>query len=36
VARRVYSTLGTRFSPLDVSAIEQLGLTLVSSRITSS
>jgi len=36
VARRVYSTLGVRFSPLDVSAIEQLGLTLVSSRITSS
>ena len=31
VARRVYSTLGTRFSPLDVSAIEQLGLTLVAS-----
>jgi len=31
VARRVYSTLGTRFSPLDVYAIEQLGLTLVPS-----
>src|SRR5262245_7499102 len=27
VARRVYSTLGQRFSPLDVSAVEQLGLS---------
>jgi hypothetical protein len=31
VARHVYSTLGARFSPLDVSAINQLGLTLATS-----
>ena len=31
VARRVYSTLGARFSPLDVSAVDQLGLSLSTS-----
>jgi hypothetical protein len=31
VARHVYSTMGARFSPLDVSAIDQLGLTLATS-----
>jgi hypothetical protein len=30
VARRVYSTLGARFSPLDVSAVDQLGLSLTT------
>jgi hypothetical protein len=34
VARRVYSTLGQRFSPLDVSAVEQLGLSLSTSSHT--
>ena len=34
VARRVYSTLGARFSPLDVSAVDQLGLSLVTSSRT--
>ena len=31
VARRVYSTLGQRFSPLDVSAVDQLGLSFTTS-----
>jgi hypothetical protein len=31
VARRVYSTLGARFSPLDVSAVDQLGLSFTTS-----
>jgi hypothetical protein len=30
VARRVYSTLGARFSPLDVSAVDQLGLSFTT------
>jgi hypothetical protein len=30
VARRVYSTLGQRFSPLDVSAVDQLGLSFTT------
>jgi hypothetical protein len=31
VARRVYATLGQRFSPLDVSAVDQLGLSFMKS-----
>jgi hypothetical protein len=34
VARRVYSTLGARFSPLDLSAVDQLGLSLTTSSRT--
>jgi hypothetical protein len=34
VARRVYSTLGARFSPLDVSAVDQLGLSFTTSSRT--
>jgi hypothetical protein len=34
VARRVYSTLGARFSPLDVSAVDQLGLSLSTTNRT--
>ena len=30
VARRVYSTFGGRFSPLDVSAVDQLGLSFTT------
>ena len=30
VGRRVYSTLGARFSPLDVSAVDQLGLSFTT------
>jgi len=33
VARRVYSTLGARFSPLDVSAVDQLGLSFTTTGI---
>ncbi len=33
VARRVYSTLGQRFSPLDVSAVEQLGLSFTTTGV---
>jgi hypothetical protein len=33
VARRVYSTLGVRFSPLDVSAVDQLGLSFTTTGI---
>ena len=34
VARRVYSTLNARFSPLDLSAVDQLGLSLAASSRT--
>ena len=34
VARRVYSTLNARFSPLDLSAVDQLGLSLATSSRT--